>query len=434
MSPTNSERTPYDILAVARTASADEIKKRYRELARKHHPDVNRADPSAASRFAEISQAYKVLSDTETRNALDAEISLREQRARQAATATPASPYVSPYASPRPPTGNAPPRPQANTATGTTSESVRLTNEGRAAYNRDRPVEARSLAEQALRLNRRNGEAWELLGDVFRRQGRTDEAMNAYSMALQINPRNPNLMSRLERMARAAGVPPPPSGNSGGGGRYSAPPPRPAGGSAPYPNPARPTAPTPASGRVSRLSAEKRPLGRLFAGVFGYGLVFFVILWAAIYPGDAPRGGGGVLLSAVSDWNATITVALALVGLLLGATMTVTGTIRRIDDELILSGVSRAGGSYLPLGLLMIVISVVNFYLAAIIYALVTVLQESLTPSMIRVFGAVTVVVGLLALPYPHNHWQVLIFGGNVVFITFVVGWLLGDFFRADVM
>ncbi len=61
----------YKILGVARGASADEIKKAFRKLARKYHPDVNPGDKKAESKFKEINEAYEVLSDTEKRSKYD---------------------------------------------------------------------------------------------------------------------------------------------------------------------------------------------------------------------------------------------------------------------------------------------------------------------------------------------------------------------------
>src|SRR3546814_19033946 len=61
----------YAVLGVASTASADEIKKQYRRLARKHPPDANASDPQAAERFKEISEAYGVLGDAEKRKQYD---------------------------------------------------------------------------------------------------------------------------------------------------------------------------------------------------------------------------------------------------------------------------------------------------------------------------------------------------------------------------
>jgi DnaJ-class molecular chaperone len=61
----------YKILGVSRSASAVEIKKAFRRLARKFHPDVNPGDKSAEARFKEINEAYEVLSDPEKRKKYD---------------------------------------------------------------------------------------------------------------------------------------------------------------------------------------------------------------------------------------------------------------------------------------------------------------------------------------------------------------------------
>ncbi|WP_084965489.1 DnaJ C-terminal domain-containing protein [Thermoactinospora rubra] len=61
----------YEVLGVSRNADADEIQRAYRKLVRAYHPDVNK-DPVAEDRFKEISEAYSVLSDPETRRRYDA--------------------------------------------------------------------------------------------------------------------------------------------------------------------------------------------------------------------------------------------------------------------------------------------------------------------------------------------------------------------------
>ena len=61
----------YAVLGVPASASADEIKKHYRKLASKHHPDKNRSDAKAADRFKEISEAYQVLGDPARRKQYD---------------------------------------------------------------------------------------------------------------------------------------------------------------------------------------------------------------------------------------------------------------------------------------------------------------------------------------------------------------------------
>jgi molecular chaperone DnaJ len=61
----------YAVLGVSPSASQDEIKKHYRKLAKKNHPDANQSDPKAAERFKEISEAYNVLGDAEKRKQYD---------------------------------------------------------------------------------------------------------------------------------------------------------------------------------------------------------------------------------------------------------------------------------------------------------------------------------------------------------------------------
>ncbi|MES2917158.1 MAG: molecular chaperone DnaJ [Pseudomonadota bacterium] len=66
-----AKRDYYEVLGVAKTASADEIKKAYRKLAMKHHPDRNPDDKTAEDKFKEANEAYEVLSDDDKRAAYD---------------------------------------------------------------------------------------------------------------------------------------------------------------------------------------------------------------------------------------------------------------------------------------------------------------------------------------------------------------------------
>ena len=64
-------RDPYEVLSVDRKASAGDIKSAFRRLAKKLHPDANKNDPKAASRFAEINAAYEILGEADKRKAFD---------------------------------------------------------------------------------------------------------------------------------------------------------------------------------------------------------------------------------------------------------------------------------------------------------------------------------------------------------------------------
>lgn len=64
-------RDPYEVLGVSKGASEADIKSAYRRLAKKLHPDANKHDPKAATRFAELNAAYEIVGDDEKRKAFD---------------------------------------------------------------------------------------------------------------------------------------------------------------------------------------------------------------------------------------------------------------------------------------------------------------------------------------------------------------------------
>jgi DnaJ-class molecular chaperone len=64
-------RDPYEVLGVSRSASDSEVKKAFRSLAKKHHPDTKGGDPAAQKRFQEISAAYDILGDKDKRAKYD---------------------------------------------------------------------------------------------------------------------------------------------------------------------------------------------------------------------------------------------------------------------------------------------------------------------------------------------------------------------------
>src|SRR5947209_6699959 len=71
MSKTMTKRDYYEILEVSRTATSEEIKRSYRKLAVKFHPDKNPGDHAAEEKFKELGEAYDVLMDQDKRSAYD---------------------------------------------------------------------------------------------------------------------------------------------------------------------------------------------------------------------------------------------------------------------------------------------------------------------------------------------------------------------------
>lgn len=61
----------YEVLGVSRNASKEEIKKKFRELAKKYHPDLNKDNKAAEKKFQEVSEAYEVLEDDKKREKYD---------------------------------------------------------------------------------------------------------------------------------------------------------------------------------------------------------------------------------------------------------------------------------------------------------------------------------------------------------------------------
>src|SRR5512136_1140532 len=69
--PTTTKKDYYEILGVKKTASQEDIRKAFRKLARKYHPDVNPGDKKAEERFKDISEANDVLSEPKKRKIYD---------------------------------------------------------------------------------------------------------------------------------------------------------------------------------------------------------------------------------------------------------------------------------------------------------------------------------------------------------------------------
>ena len=66
-----TKRDYYEVLGVSRNADEKEIKREYRKLAKKYHPDTNAGNPDAEKKFKEVTEAYEVLSDPEIKKLYD---------------------------------------------------------------------------------------------------------------------------------------------------------------------------------------------------------------------------------------------------------------------------------------------------------------------------------------------------------------------------
>lgn len=81
------EETPYEILGVSQKATIEEIRKAYRSLAKRYHPDMHPNDPNAASQFQKVNDAYLLLQDETKRAELDALLEKSSQAVKGSRTA-----------------------------------------------------------------------------------------------------------------------------------------------------------------------------------------------------------------------------------------------------------------------------------------------------------------------------------------------------------
>ena len=237
------QRNYYEVLGIPPGATTDQIKKKYRELARKFHPDVVQDKVLGQRVFSQINQAYRVLADPERREQYNSQLA-----ATASAPSTPAAqPAPRPSAARRAgkrdqPSGLRPTgrdrrdrsRPQrrppnrrgpASTANGlsrrartrhgrpprprTAGRRAEDAGRGRAAANADnaimagKPIEARAFCIKVLEIDPRNVRALEILGDALVAMGKREDAAVQYRNALAIASSS-LIQSKLDRLEQAA--------------------------------------------------------------------------------------------------------------------------------------------------------------------------------------------------------------------------------------
>src|SRR5204862_1189936 len=133
----------------------------------------------------------------------------------------------------------------------------------------------------------------------------------------------------------------------------------------------------------------------------------------------------------IAPWTVPLRWVMVLDGASVAAVLSLSGVVRRMDEELIFPSWSRGKGVAVPIGLILFVTGALFFYLAGGIYVLDAALQDSFSASVLKLLCAtLSLVCAIALLAPPEATRQVLLFGGNVVFVSMLVGWLLGDLFR----
>ena len=186
-----SQRNHYEILGVTRQATTDEIKKKYRELARKFHPDKVQDKDLGQKVFAQINKAYAVLSDPNQRAQYDASLTAEAVGQRHAGT------------------------PGASTARAASAQPLnaqqsanvaRLIVEAEEAMMQNKIANVPQMCEIILNADPRNTKALGILGDALAQMGQPQKAAAAYRQALQIAPSS-LIQAKLSRLEGPGGTP-----------------------------------------------------------------------------------------------------------------------------------------------------------------------------------------------------------------------------------
>ncbi|MDW8051329.1 MAG: DnaJ domain-containing protein [Armatimonadota bacterium] len=357
----------YEVLGLSMHATQEAIRRRYRELVRQYHPDVN-PSPQAKEMFLRIQEAYQVLSDPERRKHYDALLRLQMGEPASARYSQPRS-----QPSRSQPSSSQPKR----TAPSLDEELRRVIMQAERAFIQGRLQDALALAKQATRLAPRHPKGHEIIGDVYRVQGHYDAALNAYSYAIQLDPNNPDLQRKLDSLIERT----------------------------------RPKSPATPKGRaVLSLPAE----WKLFAAQsLGWGAVLFLGALAYTVPGTPVLG----------RWSVPLLVYLGLSGFLVGFLMAVSRWVAPLSEAF----PWRRRKGQLSAGAVLVMLAALCFPLAALLYTLLALTQNSLSRSVARVFTVCGALTLAFAFAYPYDWLYIALFGGNLVFLSMLVGWYLAD-------
>lgn len=210
------QRNYYEVIGVAPTATTDDIKKKYRELARQFHPDVVKDKTLGQKVFTQINQAYRVLADPEKRSQYDT--TLLTDKVRNGTRGASVSPAPSAA-------GTAVRTSQTAAASGSgpaaqpagqslsaqqAATTARLMADAEIAMMQNKLGNVKTVCDKVLEIDPRNCKALSLMGDALVQMGKPRDAAAAYRRAQQIAPSAllQNKISWLEGTGAAAPVAP----------------------------------------------------------------------------------------------------------------------------------------------------------------------------------------------------------------------------------
>ena len=181
------QRNYYEVMGLPPGATTDQIKKKYRELARQFHPDVVQDKAMGQRVFTQINQAYSVLGNPERRAQYNGTLQNMTAPPSDASASKAAAPRSAAQAAQTVPAPKAAPAAQPASAPRSPAFTEMLSR-AENAIMAGKPVEARAFCVRILEADSRHVRAMELLGDALIQMGRRDEAAAQYRQALQIAP------------------------------------------------------------------------------------------------------------------------------------------------------------------------------------------------------------------------------------------------------
>lgn len=348
-------RNAYDILGLPKRATRDQIRARYGHLIRGYKRGLPPNELLEDEQFRQWTNAYLTLTSPERR---EYDQALRQNKGR----------------------GEPP------DLVGRLSEGRRLLLCTEIAFLRRRLKEAVELGKEALKRESRNADAYGLMGDVLREQGRYPNALTMYNYAVQFAPNNRRYWQRVQEATAL-----------------------------------RDGKALPKTLRAERRGPMHRPL------------------WAWALVGLAMIAIEVSLLVLRQDWGeiaflnlpVNLIYAALVDGFLIGLALSAASIIGPLDDELLSYQVMGFGVDTVPLGIFVALPGIVFFWVAIPFYLIVAALDEHFSLSVLIALGMcglLTVAFGFVAPE--ETRTAVHLLGGNLVFFGFLWGWLFGSMRR----
>lgn len=359
----------YEVLGVPYDADALTIKKRYRELVRKFHPDVAVDKLAAHEKFVQIVDAYQTLIDPVKRAAYDARLS------RQLGI----------------PIGSAQGEMGADVEAAPFSwleerrrrTPLSLLIEAEQHMLRGDIKRALELCRKVISAEPKNPQVYELLAEIFERMGNIEKAAEYFSYAAQLAPSNPYYSMQVERLL---------------------------------------------SKRAGRAVSAPREKGKAEPSPFVKTSMLVITVAVIVLCLYAFHKSAKEALSEFFPIPQSFVWLAALCGLLCGWLLHYGGWLKSADRVLFYGGeptLLTKGGA--PVGVLIVLSALLNFYLSIIVAILLSWWNDDWEASLFIALGLSWLIAFLFAL-LSESVGVIVMWGGSFVLLPFIVGWMLGSF------